>query len=302
MQIRLGPDGLHLFHRRTGTNILLDEVTAPPSLWSTAPRNVSVALTNACDLHCPYCYAPKTPAHLDTELLVTCIDELDSHGCLAVGFGGGEPTLCAELPSLCAHIQHDTEMAATFTTHGHHLNDSLATALNGNVHFIRISMDGIGRTYEGLRGRSFSRLLEAIKIAASLAPFGINIVVNARTFPSLDHVARISADLGATELLLLPEQPTATRPGIDRSTAASLVAWVQHYRGHIPLTISEAHPENLETCNPLRHERGLRGYAHIDAHAQLKRSSYDTCGISIVRGGFMDALRRLDDLPVKEQR
>ena len=160
MQMRAGPAGLHLFHRLTGTNILLDEVALPPSLWSSAPRTLSVALTNACDLHCPYCYAPKTSAHLHTELLLPWIDEMNSHGCLGIGFGGGEPTLCADLPRLCEYIQRNTHMAATFTTHGHHLDDSLASALSGNVHFLRLSMDGVGSTYEALRQRPFSRLLE----------------------------------------------------------------------------------------------------------------------------------------------
>ena len=174
MQMRAGPAGLHLFHRLTGTNILLDEVALPPSRWSFAPRTLSVALTNACDLHCPYCYAPKTSAHLHTELLLPWIDEMNSHGCLGIGFGGGEPTLCADLPRLCEYIQRNTHMAATFTTHGHHLDDSLASALSGNVHFLRLSMDGVGSTYEALRQRPFSRLLNAIKTAARLAPFGIN--------------------------------------------------------------------------------------------------------------------------------
>lgn len=47
---RYSGDGVHLFERRTGTNILLDEVSVPRPLWSQAPRQVSIALLNACDL------------------------------------------------------------------------------------------------------------------------------------------------------------------------------------------------------------------------------------------------------------
>src|SRR6266705_976700 len=50
IKIRMGPSGIQLFDRTTGLNILLDEVPVPPTLWAEAPRQVSVALTNACDL------------------------------------------------------------------------------------------------------------------------------------------------------------------------------------------------------------------------------------------------------------
>ena len=301
MQMRAGPTGLHLFHRTTGTNILFDEAKLPPSLWSAAPRNVSVALTNACDLRCAYCYAPKTPAHLDKALLVPWIDEMSSHGCLGVGFGGGEPTLCEDLPWLCNYIQRNTQMVATFTTHGHHLDDSLATALSGNVHFVRISMDGVGSTYESLRGRPFPRLLRVLETAADLAPFGINFLVNALTLPCLDDAARIAMNSGASELLLLPERPTPGRPGIDRRTSQALVTWISSYVGDVPLTISATHREGLPTCNPPEDDAGLRAYAHIDACGRLKRSSYDQYGVPVGSAGILNAMEILADATTKEQ-
>lgn len=69
MKMRAGPSGLHFFDRRTGWNVLVDEVRIPPSQWAGAPRQISVALTNACDLSCSYCYAPKTAATLDADRL-----------------------------------------------------------------------------------------------------------------------------------------------------------------------------------------------------------------------------------------
>ena len=62
-------------------NVLLDEVQVSSSLWAVAPRQVSVALTNTCDLACPFCYAPKGPAVLDIELVAIWLAELDANGC-----------------------------------------------------------------------------------------------------------------------------------------------------------------------------------------------------------------------------
>ncbi len=109
--------GVHLFDRITGLNVLLDEIRVPASLHSRAPRQVSIALTNRCDLACAHCYAPKSRDELRFDVVTQWLIELDSHGALGVGFGGGEPTLYPEFrkalsargardPTLC--VVHDT--------------------------------------------------------------------------------------------------------------------------------------------------------------------------------------------------
>jgi hypothetical protein len=184
-------------------------------------------------------------------------------------------------------------MAVTFTTHGHQLTERLAADLRGNVHFIRVSMDGVGTTYERLRGKPFPALIARLPIVRALCPFGINFVVNSLTFPDLDSAVTIASAHGAAELLLLPERPVRGRGGIDDCTAQDLERWVKSYRGPIALTVSEAGAVGLPTCNPLASEFGLRAYAHIDASGRLKRSSYDQTGIPISYAGIIDALRRL---------
>ena len=292
LKVRAGPAGIHVFDRSTGANLLIDEARVPCRHWSNAPRNVSIALTNACDLHCPYCYAPKDPAVLDIDILYRWLDELDSHGCLGIGFGGGEPTLCRQLPALCRFIANSTHMAATFTTHGHRLDDKLAADLHGNVHFIRVSMDGVGSTYETLRGKPFEALLIRLDIVRHLCPFGINYVVNSQTVGDLDRAIELAAQRGAAEFLLLPEQPAARRPGIDAVTREHLQQWVARYAGPVRLAVSAGGADGLPACDPLQPEMGLRAYAHIDAHGVLKESSYDKSGIEIGQGGILEAIAR----------
>jgi len=215
------------------------------------------------------------------------------NGCLGVGFGGGEPTLYRHFVELCHYVARMTELAVTFTTHAHRLNDALLSALVGSVHFVRISMDGVGATYEALRNRPFSVLRNRLESVRTLAPFGINFVVNARTLPDLDAATALAAQAGAAEFLLLPEQAVRGRGGIDRRTALALRRWVGLYRGPVPLLVSEAGADGLPTCNPLSRETGLRAYAHIDASGILKRSSYDREGIDIDHRGIMHALNVL---------
>lgn len=293
LKIRVGAAGLHLFNRNTGMNLLVDEISLPPSMWSAAPRQVSIALTNACDLVCPHCYAPKNPAALNFERLTSWLTDLDANGCIGVGFGGGEPTLYPRLAELCYYAAEKTGLAVTMTTHAHHLSDLLLEELSGNVHFIRVSMDGVDATYESIRGKSFASLIQRIKALSKIVSFGINFVVNLKTIDDLDKAIEIAEEFGCSEFLLLPEEATLKTSGIDSDTRRILQEWVGNYRGRIPLAVSESGADGLPICNPLIAETGLDAFAHIDASGILKRTSYSTDGVQIIEDGVMPALRKL---------
>ncbi len=292
-KIRISPAGLHLFNRNTGVNILIDEIVPPSNEWSTAPRHVSIAVTNTCDLTCSHCYAPKNPAMLPFDDLTKWLSDLDMNGCIGVGFGGGEPTLYPYLCELCSYVTKKTDLAVTMTTHAHRFNDELLNELAGNLHFIRVSMDGIGHTYESIRNRPFSKLIDYITKIESIFPFGINYVVNSKTIKDLDAAVQLAEDLGASEFLLLPEEPVGRAAGIDDKTKLSFQKWVNEYRASIPLTVSEGGAEGLPVCNPLKAEKGLTAFAHIDATGNIKRTSYDKSGIPIEMDGVMNALEKL---------
>jgi sulfatase maturation enzyme AslB (radical SAM superfamily) len=290
LKVRAGPAGLHFFDRTTGINILVDEITPPTSAWSAAPRQVSVALTNACDLACSHCYAPKNPAILAFDRLTSWLAELDANGCIGVGFGGGEPTLYPRLTELCSYAARKTNLAVTMTTHAHRLSDQLLNELAGTLHFVRVSMDGVGPTYESIRRRPFDALLERITALSRIAPFGVNYVVNSKTVGDIDAAVLLAVDLGASEFLLLPEEPVGRGSGIDNETTMTLRKWVNEYRGSVPLAVSEGGAEGLPTCNPLNAEMGLAAFAHIDASGVMKRTSYDSSGVSIGESGVMATL------------
>ncbi len=292
-KISVSPAGLHFFDRATGINVLLDEVDLSPDNWSAAPRQVSIALTNVCDLACAHCYAPKNPAALAFDQIAGWLQELDANGCIGVGFGGGEPTLYPRCAELCSFAMKETNLAVTMTTHAHRLSDQMLTELNGNLNFVRVSMDGVGTTYESIRSKSFDTLIDRIKALSRIVPFGINFVVNSSTIRDLQYATKLAAKLGASEFLLLPEVPVRNRQGIDNETVEKLQEWVRGYRGSVPLSVSETGLEGLPTCDPLYAETGLDAFAHIDASGLLKRTSFDAFGISIGESGVLVALNIL---------
>ncbi|WP_122267428.1 radical SAM protein [Pseudomonas syringae] len=293
MKSRIGPNGVHLFDRLSGLNVLLEEVRLKEAAWSISPRQVSIALTNICDLHCAYCYAPKHKASLQTDQVLSWLKELDTEGCLGVGFGGGEPTLHHDFVDICKRVAGETQLAVTFTTHGHRLTPKLVDSLKGSIHFARISVDGVGLTYEEHRGRQFASLLRGLESIATLSPFGINVVVNERTVLELDAMRELAEKVGASELLLLPQQATTAAGSMGQVVGRALQDWVSKYRGKVRLAVSEAGASGLPTCDPLPDEQGLQAYAHIDASGMLRASSYSPAGVKIGSAGVLSTLKLL---------
>ena len=293
MKKRFGPDGIHFFDRANGNNILVNELILPEAEWSLAPRQVSIALTNICDLHCEFCYAPKLKASLKFDDLKKWIKEFDQLGALGVGFGGGEPTLYPKFSEICEYTANETELAVTFTTHGHRLTDTLLSRLKGNVHFIRISIDGVETTYEKFRGRKFDKLIERIEKTRKISSLGFNVVINDSTIQELDQVTEIAKEFGVSEVLLLPQQATQNVKGLSKDSYEEMKKWIASYIGETRLTISDIGLESNFICNPLLKETGLNAYAHIDALGFLRSSSYSNIGQQIGEKSILEALQLL---------
>ena len=157
-------------------------------------------------------------------------------------------------------------------------------------------MDGVESTYEALRCQPFSLLRQRLRGIRTMAPFGINYVVNSRTVVELAAAVSFAVEMGAAEFLLLPEQPSRNSGGIDDCAAESLRHWVSNYRGTMRLTVSEVGADGLPVCNPTLRETGLDAYAHIDASGVVKQSSYSNWGIDIGAGNVMSAIDALRTL------
>lgn len=182
-------------------------------------------------------------------------------------------------------------MAVTFTTHGHRMDLELAAALRGSVHFVRASMDGVGATYARLRGRSFEAFQRHLEIIASVAPFGLNVVINDETVEELVEIASFARKVGAAEVLLLPEQPVGNRPGISQSASQRLEEWVSSAAPGVRLAISEAGvTDGMPLAKPFADEAPLD--AHVDARGHLKAHAYATDGIP-VGTSILDSLDQL---------
>lgn len=292
VKVRRESRGLHFYDRETGLHVLFDEYSVSPKERDEGPATISIALTNACDLSCGFCYAPKTRHALSPDEVVHWCSELATVGTLEVAFGGGEPTLYRKLPQLCRTIWSETDLGVSITTHGQRLTDELVRALQGAVSLVRVSIDAPEPHYSSVRGCPLQVVVKNLEQLAGRIPLGINTVVNCRTLPHLDEMALLVKRLGAVDWLLLPEVQLG-KFTLTGSEWQILDEWIAKSRFDLDLRVTAEAASYL--TGPFLLEDRLDDYAHISADGYLRRCSYATGGVALHGHTVVDALRELKE-------
>jgi len=118
-----------LFDRMTGTNVLVTNDTTA-GLRRVAPRMLQVALTNACNKACSFCYRPlDAKSQWSFDDLLELARFCDAWGVLEIAFGGGEPTVFPRFAELLSAIWNETGLCPSFTTNGLRLTPELLRAI-----------------------------------------------------------------------------------------------------------------------------------------------------------------------------
>jgi len=109
---------LLLFERSSGLNVLL-EGEETKHLQRLAPRTLLIAVTNACNLTCPFCYRDLASHSLWCyETLLKFCQDANEWGVLEVAFGGGEPTVFPCWAAFINELYQTTKLGINFTTNG----------------------------------------------------------------------------------------------------------------------------------------------------------------------------------------
>ncbi len=280
MKVRKESSGLHFFDRRSGIHILLNEIKIPKDEIHPAPRTVSIALTNVCDLKCPFCYAPKNKATLSFDYLTALCEALDKLGVLEITFGGGEPTLFPDFGRLCNWIWSNTGLGVSFTTHGHLLSEQFIEQITGKVSSLRISIDGLEPYYSKIRGRSLESLIHKVRTIGTKIPFGINCVVSKHGCNELENVILLAKELNASNVLIIPEHDNGIFQLVEKDWD-DIDALIKKYHQSIEIlvTYEAGNFLNTSTLDVASEKEFL--FAHISADNQLKVNSFDRQGIRI---------------------
>jgi len=235
----------------------------PSPLWDTddesigllsAPTEVHMACTNACNAACPHCYmdsGPRDGAEMDTATFKRALDALADMGVFHVALGGGEALLREDLFELAAHARH-VGLVPNLTTSGLDLTERQARQMTvfGQVN---LSLDGTGPLSavfrQENRGRSpvsaaarspsmahpqkqgsvphfLDRAVDLL-LTAGVAT-GFNCVLGRPNFDGLDDLFSYAAAKGVNEVEVLRYKP-AGRAATD-AYAANRTTFEQNVR------------------------------------------------------------------------
>lgn len=183
---------LLLFERDTGLNILLEgEETA--HLKRAAPRTLLLAITNACNMTCSFCYRDLDSRSLwRYDTLMQFCREADEWGVLEVACGGGDPTLFPRWSEFINELYNTTRLCMNFTTNGLLLTEDFLRSIHGKYGQIRLSL------YED------NQYTETIKrLVGCGARFGVNWLITPAELPTIEAKFTQLLTLGVRDFLLL---------------------------------------------------------------------------------------------------
>ncbi|HOT74341.1 MAG TPA: radical SAM protein [Candidatus Wallbacteria bacterium] len=135
----------------------------------SAPVQVYIELTKKCNLNCRHCFTGAAGTDSEGEpagVWISILDELHSIGVINVRFTGGEPTVKNGWHEILSHAKK-LGFAVSLQTNGIY-SDAAGTVekIAGlALEQVTVSLDGIGRTHDELRGAgSFEKLMASMKL------------------------------------------------------------------------------------------------------------------------------------------
>lgn len=172
--------------------------------------NVTLNVTNRCNLRCRHCYnAPRGEEMSAEELasgLSAAADVLSAHATLILL--GGEPLLDASrLDTLVRGVDGTFSAAPMLSTNGTLIDREVAEMLAGLGVDVQLSLDGPTATAnDPVRGAgSFDRALAgAQELRAAGVPMTLSMVYDAGNLDQLEAYADLALDLGAREVRFIP--------------------------------------------------------------------------------------------------
>lgn len=179
--------------------LTMKEVSAkrPPLIRSPVPslRYLELQITNQCNLRCRHCYiGEKPPQKLSVKQITVVLREFEEMQGLRLMVTGGEPLLYSDFDAL-NDILPDFSIRKVLFTNGLMLNKNLLGRLN--VDEIQISIDGLEKAHDALRGKgTFNKAVLAVRLAKEQG-FEVSVatMVHSKNLGDFDEMEKFFAGL-----------------------------------------------------------------------------------------------------------
>jgi radical SAM protein with 4Fe4S-binding SPASM domain len=170
---------------------------------------VYYAITDGCNLRCPYCYASsarRLPGELAHEESIGLVDQIAALGARVLIFTGGEPMLRKDLFRVAAYARSRGLRVNMITNGTRILTGSIARQIADLFDEVTVSLDGgTAETHEPTRGKgSFALTARGLGLlnAAGVVPT-INHVVTSDNVDLVDQFAAFIAGLKVRKVRLM---------------------------------------------------------------------------------------------------
>jgi MoaA/NifB/PqqE/SkfB family radical SAM enzyme len=169
----------------------------------TAPLVIVWNYTNACNLHCRYCYqnAGKTLINeLSYEKKLDLIEQMAENNVAYLAFSGGEPILGDRFWEILSRASR--YMHTSIATNGTLLCDNalVKRLADCGARNTFVSIDGATEeSHDFIRGDgNFRKTIKGIEnlVSNKYIHVGINTVVTRRNYHEVEHILELSRDLG----------------------------------------------------------------------------------------------------------
>src|ERR1044072_249180 len=221
----------------------------------SAPIEVSVEVTNKCNLLCTHCYSSSGPFHYDNELtydeITNLVDQLSAMKVFRLQLVGGEPFLRPDSINIVRYAK-SKGLGVTCSTNGSFLDDTnLALLKRYGLDNMQISIDGgEPETHDRIRARkgSFNKAVDAARRAKKI---GLSVTIGTTlmryNWREVPKVVDLALSLEADSLHIMCVQPGG-RGGIDFENKSindeewiEIIEYFREKRGElepkIPITI-----------------------------------------------------------------
>jgi radical SAM protein with 4Fe4S-binding SPASM domain len=175
-----------------------------------SPPSIAVwEITLRCDLGCRHCGSRAGRARRDelaTEQALDLVHQLADFGLKEVTLIGGEFYLREDWDLIAAEIDRCGMLCSIVSGARQMTDERIARAVAAGVGKISLSIDGLERTHDAIRGSVGSwraAVAAARKISASGIDLSVNTQMNRLTMPELPAVADLLTDIGARSWMVI---------------------------------------------------------------------------------------------------
>lgn len=166
------------------------------------PRYCTICLTSMCNARCRHCSSGagrKRETDVTHDQITALISELAAGGTFMVGLSGGEPLLLPWIFDVIGWAKK-AGLITGIGTNGLVVTATIADRLvESNVDHVQVSLDGISRTHDELRGVPglFDKAVRAIEVMlAKGLTVNVCMTVCKTNHQEMEQVIKLAIDLG----------------------------------------------------------------------------------------------------------